>query len=195
MKRGVVGVVATVALSGFVLVGALNSAGCDDDDDTTGAAGVTGTAGTTGVAGRGGSFGRGGAGGGAAGTGGVGGTAGATSTTYNVTLDGAHEVPMVTTTATGTATITLDASNLVTVTGAFSGLSSTATVAHIHGPATATMTADPIIPLTITQGTSGTVTGSGTLTDAQAADMRAGRTYINYHSMNHTTGEIRAQIQ
>lgn len=42
--------------------------------------------------------------------------------------------------------------------------------------------------------TSGNVSGTGTLTAAQAADLRNGMTHINIHSMNNTGGEIRAQI-
>jgi hypothetical protein len=33
-----------------------------------------------------------------------------------------------------------------------------------------------------------------TLTDAQAADLLAGRYYVNIHSSSHPSGEIRGQI-
>ena len=82
-----------------------------------------------------------------------------------------------------------------TVVGTFSGLSSAATVAHLHGPASATTTADPILDLSVSTDTSGIVTGGGQLTTSQATDMRNGMTYINIHSSMHMAGEIRAQIQ
>ena len=99
-----------------------------------------------------------------------------------------------TTSATGTVTITLNAAGTVTVTGTFSGLSTNATAAHIHGPAPIGMNAAIIVPLTVPTATSGNVSGAGTLTAAQADDMRNGMTYINIHSMTNMTGEIRAQI-
>ena len=91
--------------------------------------------------------------------------------------------------------ITLVSSNNVTVTGTFTGLTSAATVAHIHGPASATMIADPILDLTVSTDTSGIVSGSGQLTASQATDMLNGLTYINIHSSTHMAGEIRAQIR
>jgi hypothetical protein len=117
--------------------------------------------------------------------------------TFTVPLTGAAEVPPVTTTATGTATITVDTAGNVTVAGAFTGLTSNATLAHIHGPATATTTADPIstVPLTVTMATAGAISGNGTVTAQQRAQMISGMTYINVHSVNHVPGEIRGQIQ
>ena len=104
---------------------------------------------------------------------------------------------MVTTTATGTATITVDTAGNVTVAATFAGLSSNATLAHIHGPASATETADPFttVPLAVTMAQAGTVTGNGMVTAQQRAQLISGMTYINIHSVNHPTGEIRAQIQ
>jgi hypothetical protein len=178
MKSGLAGFVASLALGGLVVTGAVNGTGCDDDDTTTGAAGNNGLGGIGGIGG----------------LGGVGG-APAVITTYELALSGANEVPMVDTPAAGTVMITLASSNNVTVTGTFNGLSSAATVAHLHGPASATTTADPILDLTVSTDTSGIVTGSGQLTTSQATDMRNGMTYINIHSAMHMAGEIRAQVQ
>jgi hypothetical protein len=36
--------------------------------------------------------------------------------------------------------------------------------------------------------------GSATLTDAQAADLTAGKYYINVHTAAHPDGEIRGQV-
>ena len=57
---------------------------------------------------------------------------------FSVPLTGAQEVPAVQTPGTGTAAITYDAATrIVTWNITFSGLSSTATMAHFHGPAAA----------------------------------------------------------
>ncbi len=54
---------------------------------------------------------------------------------FKADLKGASEVPPTTSTGTGTATVTYDASTkTVTWQGSFSGLSGPATAAHIHGP-------------------------------------------------------------
>jgi len=80
----------------------------------------------------------------------------------------------------------------------YSNLSGTATAAHIHGPAS---TEDPagvqisLVPFNGGQfGTSGTLAGSVSLTEAQRDMVLAGQTYVNIHTANHTSGEIRGQI-
>lgn len=183
MRSGVAGFVTSLALGGLLVVSVLNGSGCDDDDDTTGAAGTSGTTGVGGIGGLGGRFGIGG------------GDGGATVTAYSLTLSGASEVPSVNTPATGSAAIMLDASDNVTVTGTFTGLTADVTAAHIHGRASATTTADIMLDLTVTPGRAGTVSGSGQLTATEASAMRSGMTYINIHSSTNTAGEIRAQIQ
>jgi len=185
MKSARAGLMASLALGGLLVASLLHGTGCDDDDATTGAAGTGGGAGTIGSAGSTGS----------AGTTGNGGGGGATVNAYALTLTGGSEVPPVNTQATASVAIMLDASDNVTVTGTFTGLTADVTVAHIHGPASATMTADPIVDLTVSPGRAGTVSGSGQLTASEASAMRSGMTYINIHSSANTAGEIRAQIQ
>jgi hypothetical protein len=82
----------------------------------------------------------------------------------------------------------------VTVDGTFTGLTSKVTAAHIHGPAAPGVNAPIIVPLTVTGDTSGTVSGTGTMTSGQMNDMIGGMTYVNIHSMMFPEGEIRAQI-
>jgi hypothetical protein len=128
--------------------------------------------------------------------------------TFTATLNGASEVPPVTTTtATGTATFTATTTGntttivyTVTVSGNLSG---PVTAAHIHGPANATGTANPIVTLQVTsQNATGvvvsgsfTTTGNATINMAQLlAHMDAGNTYVNLHTTANPNGEIRGQI-
>ncbi len=110
---------------------------------------------------------------------------------YSATLAGAAQVPPVDSTATGTAEITVD-TDAKTVTWVFTadGLSGAATAAHIHGPASATETAPPVIDVMVDP-----MTGSAEITEAQAADMAAGMTYFNVHTEKFPDGEIRGQIE
>jgi len=114
---------------------------------------------------------------------------------FQVTLSGAQEVPPVVTAGSGTVSVTLDdVTGAVSVSGQFSGLSSNATLAHIHGPAPAGGNAGVVLTLTETGGTSGSVTGSGVLTPPQVADLLNGLNYVNIHTATNGGGEIRGQI-
>lgn len=125
----------------------------------------------------------------------LGGTAAADVHTLYATLRGAQEVPPVSTPGVGECTITLDdVTGMVTVSGSFSGLTTAASAAHIHGPAPIGMNAGVLVPLTETGGTSGTVSGSATLLPANVTDMLNGLTYVNVHTSMHGGGEIRGQI-
>lgn len=127
------------------------------------------------------------------GAGGMGGNA--NQSVYNMQLTGAQEIPANTSAASATVMVTLDlTTGAVTVTGHFQNLSSMATVAHIHGPAAVGMTANVLVPLTVTAATSGTVSGSGMMSSMQMNDMLSGMTYVNIHSMTYPDGEIRAQV-
>jgi hypothetical protein len=179
-------VLVAMVLGGAFAAGTLAS--CDDDDDNPAAPGTTGTAGSTGTAGVPGTA--GGTGGGA-----TGGTGGAATTVFIMRPTGTQEVPSNASLATGDVRVTLNqTTGQVVVDGTFSGLSSNVTVAHIHGPAPVGATADPIIDLTVTGTTSGTVSGTGTMDAAQMNMMVGGMTYVNIHSTNFPMGEIRAQI-
>src|SRR5262249_23701435 len=62
---------------------------------------------------------------------------------FTATLTGAQQVPPVSTTATGTGTVLLNAAETqITVNLTFSGLSTPAVAAHIHGPAPSGSNAD-----------------------------------------------------
>ena len=115
------------------------------------------------------------------------------TTTFTATLSGANESPPVTTSATGSATATLSGTQL-TLTGSFSGLSSNANNAHIHGPADAGVTAPPICNLTYSAATSGTLSGSCAFSAGQVTELNNGQMYINVHSVDHGPGEIRGHL-
>jgi hypothetical protein len=109
------------------------------------------------------------------------------------TLDGKAEVPANTSAGKGTADIDYDpASKKLSWKVTYSGLSGPVTAAHFHGPAEAGKNAGIAVPIP-NAGTS-PVEGSATLTDAQAADLVAGKYYVNVHTAAHPGGEIRGQV-
>jgi hypothetical protein len=109
------------------------------------------------------------------------------------TLDGKSEVPPNASAGTGTADIDYDAATKkLSWKLTYSGLSGPATAAHFHGPAEAGKNAG--VALAIPSATTSPVEGSATLTDAQAADLAAGKYYINVHTAANPGGEIRGQV-
>ena len=108
-------------------------------------------------------------------------------------LDGKSEVPANASAATGTADIDYDpASKKLSWKLTYSGLSGAATAAHFHGPAEAGKNAG--VAVAIPNATSSPAEGSATLTDAQAADLVAGKYYVNIHTAANPGGEIRGQV-
>ena len=119
--------------------------------------------------------------------------ASAESVTFNVALSGANEVPPVETSGQGKAVVTYDtATKQLTWTITFSGLTGDATVAHFHGPAGPQENAKVLVM--IGKAPTSPAKGSATLTDEQAADLLAGRWYINIHTDKNRPGEIRGQV-
>lgn len=98
----------------------------------------------------------------------------------------------------GTGIVTYDnVSNLLSWDITFSGLLAGTTAAHFHGPAAPGVSAgvQVAIPLGSSLGqTSGTVIGSATITNLQAADLLANLWYINIHTSQFPGGEIRGQV-
>ncbi len=109
---------------------------------------------------------------------------------FKTDLKGTEEVPPNDSAATGTADVKVDtAAKQITWTATHSGLSGDPTAAHFHGPAAPGENAPPVIDIT------GKIeSGSAELTDAQLADLQAGKLYLNIHTAKFPDGEIRGQI-
>lgn len=79
--------------------------------------------------------------------------------------------------------------------GDYAGLTSAVADAHIHrgqpgfaGPVVIQLT------FSVPSDTTGSLTGTGTLTQVQEDSLLAGNMYVNVHSANHPNGELRAQL-
>ncbi|HTW51450.1 MAG TPA: CHRD domain-containing protein [Stellaceae bacterium] len=117
----------------------------------------------------------------------------AATETFHGTLSNAAEVPPTTGSGSGTATVTLDtATKAITYNVTYSGLSGPAAAAHIHCGAAAGANAGVAVPF---KDAASPITGTATLTDAQMADLEAGKCYVNIHTAANKGGEIRAQLQ
>jgi len=112
---------------------------------------------------------------------------------YKAALNGKSENPPTTSTGTGTADIDYDAATKkLSWKLTYTGLSGPATAAHFHGPAEVGKNAG--VEVAIPGATSSPAEGSATLTDAQAADLAAGKLYVNVHTAANPGGEIRGQV-
>lgn len=114
------------------------------------------------------------------------------ATDLKVKLTGAEETPPVTTSASGTGTITIAADK--SVSGAIKTSGIDGTMAHIHVGAPG-QSGPPIITLIKGAGGVWSVPAGSKLTDEQYASFKAGNLYVNVHSAEHKPGEIRAQLK
>lgn len=113
-------------------------------------------------------------------------------TYFSSTLSGNQEVPPVSTQATGDGQVILNAAETsAEVYLCVSGLSSSQTAAHIHGPATSGQEAGVIFTLPNGSFTTHTING---LTATQVQQLKNGLWYFNVHTGNFPDGEIRGQI-
>lgn len=107
-------------------------------------------------------------------------------------LTAAQEVPANASAGKGTAMVEYNkATRALKWTVNYAGLSGPASMAHFHGPAAPGANAGVAVPI---GSTPATITGTATLTDAQAADLLAGRWYLNIHTAANPGGEIRGQV-
>ena len=109
-----------------------------------------------------------------------------------VALSGSQEVPPVTTAASGSGTITVDADKSISGSVTTTGVNGTA--AHIHMAAMG-QNGPVIVPLTKTADGTWSVPPGTKLTDAQYEAFKAGNLYINVHSAANKGGEIRGQLK
>ena len=118
----------------------------------------------------------------------------AESVAFKADLKASSEVPPVESKGSGTLSATYDtASKSLNYTANYSGLTGDATAAHFHGPAAAGQNAGVVVP--VTGSAASPIKGTATLTDAQAADLMAGRWYFNIHTAANKGGEIRGQVE
>jgi glucose/arabinose dehydrogenase len=114
-----------------------------------------------------------------------------------VELTGAAEVPALQVAGKGMGNLLL-VGNRLTMNVSYEGLTGSATMAHIHGPAAAGSNAGILVDLAPYNGggygISGTLSGTAILTPDQLAAVIDGLTYINFHTSAHGGGEIRGQI-
>lgn len=91
-------------------------------------------------------------------------------------------------TGSGALTATLSGRTL-TFAGKFDGLKSPATLAQVHlGPR---VVRGPVLfDLTVTKATSGTISGTATLTPMQVEDLRNSRFYVQLHSEKAPEGNL-----
>jgi CHRD domain-containing protein len=109
------------------------------------------------------------------------------------TLDAKSEIPPNNSAGKGTADLDYDAATKkLSWKLTYSGLTGPATAAHFHGPAEPGKNAG--VAVAIPNASKSPVEGSATLTDAQAADLEAGKYYINIHTAANPGGEIRGQV-
>lgn len=108
---------------------------------------------------------------------------------FTADLNAASEVPPNDSAATGTAEVTIDSEAMtVSWTVTHDGLTGDASAAHIHGPASETENAPPIVTLDPIEE------GSAEITEEQISEVEAGRTYVNVHTEQYPDGEIRGQL-
>ena len=111
---------------------------------------------------------------------------------FKADLKGTNEVPPNNSNATGMAEASLDTvTKVFSSTVTFSGLSGPAIGAHIHGPGEHGKNAGIVLPFNFVLSP---IKGSATLTDAQVADLMAGKWYVNIHTQLNPGGEIRGQL-
>ena len=109
-----------------------------------------------------------------------------------VTLGGAQEVPPVSTSASGSGTITIGMDKSVSGSVTTSGVAGVA--AHIHeGPSG--KNGPVIVPMAKTADNVWSIPAGARLTDAQYESYKAGNLYVNVHSAANKGGEIRGQLQ
>jgi len=126
-------------------------------------------------------------------------------TTYTTVLSGLNEVPTVTTGATGTATVVLNAAQTqLSVSCQFQNMVGVYTASHIHGPAPLGVNAG--VKWGFIGGAAGWIFGDGGkggslsnfvvtgITATDVTNLNNGLFYVNVHSAVNPGGELRGQL-
>ena len=114
---------------------------------------------------------------------------------YEAYLTSAQEVPTNASTGTGKARIVINAAGTsITYNITFTGLTSAQILGHIHSPAAIGANTGIQITFPVVGGTSGTISGTASVTATQVAHIRSGQAYVNIHTTNNSGGEIRGQL-
>ena len=109
---------------------------------------------------------------------------------FKAALSGASQSPKVDTKATGTAEIKVDtAAKTISWMIKSKDLTGPVTAAHFHGPAADGANAPPEIDISKSVDA-----GTAPITDAELADLKAGKMYVNLHTAKFPDGEIRGQV-
>ncbi len=117
---------------------------------------------------------------------------------FTAKLDGSQEVPMVTSTASGTGTFVLSANGTqLTYNVTVNGLSGPITGSHFHNGAAGT-SAGVVKTVSFTgntvSGVWSSTDASQPLTDLLLSELLRGRLYLNVHTSANAGGEIRGQV-
>jgi hypothetical protein len=92
-------------------------------------------------------------------------------------------------TGSGSVTATLDG-NKLTFNGTFDGLAGPATIAQVHKSQVPGVRGPVLFDLTVTHGTSGSISGAVELAPAQLADLEKRRLYVQIHSEKARDGNL-----
>jgi hypothetical protein len=111
--------------------------------------------------------------------------------TMDVKLSGNQEVPAVTTSGSGSGSITINDDG--SVSGSVTASGFTPTAAHIH-QAAAGKNGPVIVPFT-KEGDKFSAPAGAKLSPEQIKAFKAGDLYVNIHSAAHPGGEVRAQLK
>jgi hypothetical protein len=111
--------------------------------------------------------------------------------TYSCRLDGPQTVPFSSSTATGRASLSLDADNNLTYSFEFFNLVGSPNLVNIHGPAGPGDTGAERFRLIAATSGSDVL---GPLFENELAWLNAGLLYMEAHTSVHPSGEIRGQI-
>ena len=116
----------------------------------------------------------------------------ASAVDVKVMLSGSQEVPPVTTSASGSGTITVAADMAIIGSVTTTGINGTA--AHIHMGAAGT-NGPVVVPMTKAGDGVWSIGTGAKLSDAQYAAFQAGNLYVNVHSDANKGGELRGQLK